>query len=96
MQIGYYDYEELREAATRPGAAQDDINALGEWFSSFGSMYWNGESYDMDHGKRLFPVYTITRPRSTSSLRCPMWFIANFHQAPGLVYALYMTRLQIV
>lgn len=48
MSINYYSYEELRAAATAPGATQDDINALGEWFSRYGSSYWNGEFYDAD------------------------------------------------
>lgn len=44
--INYYSYEELLAAAIAPGATQDDVDALGEWFSSFGSGYWNGECYD--------------------------------------------------
>lgn len=60
--MGYYDYAELRAAAIAPGAAQADVDALGEWLSSYGSMYWNGESYDIDDGKRLFPEYRETAP----------------------------------
>lgn len=51
-----YDYEMLRSAAIAYEATQDDINALGEWFTQFGKTYWNGEYYDAD-GLRLFPVY---------------------------------------
>lgn len=54
--IGYYDYDELRAAAVQPEATEADILALGEWFSRFGEVYWNGEYYDAD-GRRLYPVY---------------------------------------
>ena len=60
--MGYYDYKELRAAATAPGATQADVDALGEWFSRYGAIYWNGESYDMDDGKRIFPEYSETAP----------------------------------
>ena len=59
--MGYYDYEELRAAAIAPGAAQEQINALGEWFAQHGDRYWNGESYDAD-GYRLVPIYEETEP----------------------------------
>ena len=52
-----YDYETLRNAAIAYKATQDDINALGNWFSQFGDAYWNGEYYDAGHGLRLFPIY---------------------------------------
>ena len=44
--INYYSYQELRAAATAPGATQADIDALGEWFNRYGERYWNGECYD--------------------------------------------------
>lgn len=51
-----YNYAELRAKAVAPGATQADINTLGEWFFQFGSD-WNGEYYDADGGKRLYPIY---------------------------------------
>lgn len=54
--ISAYNYEELRAAALAPNATQDDIDALGEWFSRYGSTYWNGEYYDAD-GVCVRPVY---------------------------------------
>lgn len=57
--ISEYNYEELRAAAPLPNATQDDINALGEWFSRYGSSYWNGEYYDAD-GVSVHPVYEQT------------------------------------
>lgn len=54
---GYYDYQDLRAAAVRPGATQEDINALGEWFDRHGMMFWNGEYFDADEGLRLRPVW---------------------------------------
>ena len=52
-----YDYEELAAKALEPDATQEDINALGEWFQSFGAEYWNGEYFDIDDTHRLYPVY---------------------------------------
>jgi len=49
-----YSYEELRNAAKSGKKA--DINALGEWFSTYGTEYWNGEYYDAD-GMEVWPVY---------------------------------------
>lgn len=48
-------YKEIFEKATAPGATQDDIDHLGDWFESYGAAYWNGEYFDAD-GLRLFPV----------------------------------------
>ena len=55
-QVDYYDYRELREKAFRT-KSQEDFNALGEWLERFNPWAWNGESYDIDGGYRLFPVY---------------------------------------
>lgn len=54
--INEYSYQELREKALSANATPDDVNALGYWFSRFGSDYWNGEYYDCDNGIRLYPV----------------------------------------
>lgn len=50
-----YDYKELRANAVAPGATQADIDALGKWFDTYGSAYWNGECYDAD-GISLYPI----------------------------------------
>ena len=55
--MSYYDYDELRSAATAPNATQADIDALGEWFQVHGQRYWNGEYFDADGGVRVYPVY---------------------------------------
>ncbi len=52
-----YDYEMLRAAATAPGATQEDINKLGEWFEQYGDMYWNGESFDADDELQVVRIY---------------------------------------
>lgn len=57
--IGEYDYATLRAAALSQSATQEDIDALGEWFSRFGSVYWNGEYYDAD-GVPVRPIYQKT------------------------------------
>lgn len=51
---GYYDYNDLREKAIN--GDQNAVNELGEWFSNYGNMYWNGECYDADDGFRLYPI----------------------------------------
>ena len=53
--INRYSYEDLLAAAIAPAAEQDDINALGEWFESFGQQYWNGECFDAD-GRCLYRI----------------------------------------
>lgn len=55
--FGKYDYQELRTKALSPGATQKDIDTLGEWFSRYYDLRWNGEYYDVGNGLRLFPVY---------------------------------------
>lgn len=57
MSDNYYAYQELREKALSPGATQEDINALGEWFHQYGMRDWNGESYDVGQGYNLYPIY---------------------------------------
>lgn len=43
-----YAYEELVAAATKLDATQEDINALGEWFETYGMSYWNGSCWAVD------------------------------------------------
>ncbi len=49
-----YAYEELAAAATRHGATQEEINALGEWFEQYGQRFWNGSSYEVDEKKDIY------------------------------------------
>lgn len=51
-----YDYPDLFYAASQFNAAQEDINALGEWFESYGQRFWNGEYFDAD-GLPLYRLY---------------------------------------
>ena len=37
-----YSYEELKEAALAPGATQEDLAALADWFYSYDMRDWNG------------------------------------------------------
>lgn len=60
----YGSYKELRENALKPNATQEDISKLGEWFSQYVGIFWNGEYYDIsdtgtkgEYGFRLYPVY---------------------------------------
>ena len=54
MNIGRYDYEELRAAAIS-NPTTENVNNLGEWFDMYGSEFWNGEVYDAD-GYDIIPV----------------------------------------
>lgn len=61
MKTNYYNkymYTELRDAALAPEASLVDIDTLGEWFSDYGDVYWNGEYYDVDGIARIIPVYS--------------------------------------
>lgn len=51
-----YDYNELKEKALASDATQEDINALGEWFSRHGISYWNGECFHVDSDHNLYPI----------------------------------------
>lgn len=54
----YYDYKELREKAMET-RAQADIDALADWMQHYGERHWNGETYDIDDGYRLRPIYEL-------------------------------------
>lgn len=60
--VGEYNYEELAERALRFDATQEDINALAEWFERYGDRYWNGERYEIDATRSLYPIYEETAP----------------------------------
>ncbi len=56
MNISYYDYEKLANAALKSGK-EEDLNSLGEWFERYGNSYWNGEKYEIDSTHFLRPIY---------------------------------------
>lgn len=51
-----YRYEELREEATK-NPTDENLAALGEWLQEYGGRDWNGESWGIENGHRLRPVY---------------------------------------
>lgn len=51
-----YEYSEFRAAALADPTAEN-LAALGEWLQEYGVRYWNGESWDIDGGRRLRPIY---------------------------------------
>lgn len=59
LNVTEYNYKDLEAAATKFGATQEEINALGEWFESYGQSDWNGECYTVDEQKNLhlYPVH---------------------------------------
>lgn len=54
---GCYNYKEICEKALAFNATQEDINALGEWFSRHGMSYWNGECFYVDADHNLYPIH---------------------------------------
>ena len=55
MKMGTYN--ELKEKALAFNAAQEDINALGEWFERYGRSDWNGECWTVDAYHNLYPIH---------------------------------------
>ena len=53
-----YDYRELREKALRFGSTIEDRLALFEWMERYDMRSWNGECFDIDDGKSLYPIYS--------------------------------------
>lgn len=51
-----YKYSDLRAAALADPTAEN-LAALGEWLQEYGGRDWNGESWDIENGHRLRPVY---------------------------------------
>lgn len=51
-----YKYSDLRAAALADPTAEN-LAALGEWLQEYGGKDWNGESWDIENGYRLRPVY---------------------------------------
>lgn len=56
--MGYYDYKELLEKAMESKSAKD-IENLADWFRNYGMDFWNGESWSLENGDRLFPIYSV-------------------------------------
>ena len=54
-----YEYKELREKALSENATKEERLNLLEWFEKCGDERkgWNGESWDIDEGLRLYPIY---------------------------------------
>lgn len=57
--MSYYDYSELLAKATRKRATREDRLDLLSWFDTYGDRYWNGEYYELEDGKKLYPVYRV-------------------------------------
>lgn len=56
MRVNPYNYKELETEAIRT-ESPEALAALGEWFQCYGSAYWNGECWNIDDDRRLFPIY---------------------------------------
>ncbi len=51
-----YKYQEYRKKAIE-NPTEENLNALAEWLFMYGGSYWNGETWDIDNGMRLYPIY---------------------------------------
>lgn len=52
-----YDYKELLAKAKETGNFED-LENLASWFFNYGADFWNGESWELEEGERLFPIYS--------------------------------------
>ena len=53
-----YEYKDLL-AAVNENETPESLAALGEWFQLYGNMYWNGERWDIDGNRGLYPIYKL-------------------------------------
>lgn len=53
-----YDFEELKNKALSPDATKEDRMNLLDWFQAYGDRYWNGEYFDIENGRALYPIYS--------------------------------------
>lgn len=67
----YYNYSELISAVDA-NETPETLAALGEWFSQYGDMYWNGECWDIDGNRRLYPIY------APLDEECEQWEITGY------------------
>lgn len=51
-----YDYEDLIKAY-EDDRSEANLMALVEWFDRYGRDYWNGQCYEIDSSRSLYPVY---------------------------------------
>lgn len=55
-----YTYKEKRAKAIAHNSTVEDRLALFLWMEDHDMREWNGESFDIDNGLRLYPIYNIT------------------------------------
>lgn len=67
----YYNYRDLL-AAVDENETPETLSALGEWFSQYGDEYWNGECWDIDGNRRLYPIY------APLDEECEQWEITGY------------------
>ena len=53
-----YEYKDIL-AAVDENETPESLAALGEWFQRYGDMYWNGECWDIDGNRGLYPIYKL-------------------------------------
>lgn len=68
----YYNYAELREKALSADATAEDRIALFKWMEEYDMREWNGECFDIDDGKDLYPVYDITYDEDGEIVDCEL------------------------
>ena len=58
MNYSVYEYNALL-VAVEENETPEALEALGEWFRRYGDMYWNGECWDIDGNRGLYPIYKL-------------------------------------
>ena len=55
MKIHRESYPDLIKRLRSETRTSEDVDNMGEWFSLYGYMFWDGECYDCDEFE-IFPV----------------------------------------
>ena len=58
MNYSVYEYNALL-VAVEENKTPEALEALGEWFQRYGEAYWNGECWDIDGNRGLYPIYKL-------------------------------------
>ena len=54
-----YSYQELLEKSSSINSTKEDRIKLYNWFENYGYDFWNGECFEIDKSRNLYPVYEI-------------------------------------
>lgn len=78
-----YKYSDLRAAALADPTAEN-LAALGEWLQEYGGRDWNGESWDIENGRRLRRYFSLMYSADAAKIET----IFSEHAASKIIDAL--------